>query len=121
MGISRAAEASSSRGTITVEIPNSDHKWKAGMVASVFFDLDVRPRIIVPAAALSITDQGAFVYVVEEGKAKRTAVDFQVIDNDTAEITKGLEAGKKIIIEGINQVGDGLAVNVVEGQPGAKQ
>jgi membrane fusion protein (multidrug efflux system) len=121
IGIARAAEESSSRGTITVEIPNSDHKWKAGMVASIFFDLNVKPRIMVPAAALSITDEGSFVYVVDDGKAKRTPVEFQVIDNDTTEITKGLEAGAKIVVEGINQVGDGLAVNVVDDKPEAKQ
>lgn len=113
IGISRSAEIQSSRGTITVEVANDDHRWKAGMIATVRFDLDVRPRVVLPASAVSITDQGNYIFVVEAAKAVRLPVSFSIIDNDSVEITKGLDAGKEVIVQGVNQVGDGVAVTVV--------
>lgn len=114
VGVSRSAEGSSSRGTVTVEIPNSEHHWKAGMVAIVAFDLDTKPRVVIPTSALSITDQGAFVFTVEEGKAKRQRVKFNAVDNDHVEILEGLSAGATVVTEGVSQIGDEVALKVVE-------
>jgi multidrug efflux pump subunit AcrA (membrane-fusion protein) len=118
ISISRAAESSSSRGTITVGIANDDHSWKAGMVAEVSFDLDYQQRMVVPASALSVSDQGAFVFTVVDATAQRTAVKFFVLDNDRVEITSGLQPGQQVITQGVNQVGDGIAVKVVEENKG---
>jgi multidrug efflux pump subunit AcrA (membrane-fusion protein) len=112
--IARAAESTASRGTVTLEIDNPDHSWKSGMVALVDFALDVKPRLVVPASALSITDQGPFVYAVKDGKAQRVPVKFTVIDNDSVELTSGIEAGAQLVTEGVNQIGDGSAVKVVD-------
>jgi multidrug efflux pump subunit AcrA (membrane-fusion protein) len=119
-GIARAAESTAARGTVTLEIPNTDHTWKAGMVATVAFDLDVKPRMVVPASSLSITDQGSFVFLVKDGKAERAPVKFSVIDNDRVEILEGVAAGASLVTEGVNQVGDGVAVKVVEDDAGGK-
>lgn len=121
IGISRAAELQSSRGTVTVEVDNADHFWKAGMVATVRFDLDLRPRIVLPASAVSITDQGNFVFVIKDSRANRVPIVFNVIDNDKVEITEGLRAGAEVIVQGVNQVGDGVAVNVVPRKSGAPE
>ncbi len=112
--IARAAEAASGRGTVHVDVNNPDHRWKAGMVANITFDLDTKPRIVVPAPALSITDQGSFVFVVQDNVAKRLSVKFVVIDNDQVEILEGLPEGSQLITEGVSQVGDSLPVKIVE-------
>ncbi len=117
-GITRAADSSTSRGTVSVEIENADHQWKAGMVATVSFDLETKLRLILPASSLSITDQGSFTFVVTDGKAKRMPVTFYVIDNDRVEILGGLEEGQEVITQGVNQVGDGVAVNIVSPEQG---
>lgn len=114
VGVSRSAEGSSSRGTVTVEITNADHHWKAGMIAIVAFDLDTKPRLVVPTSALSITDQGDFVFTVEDGKAKRQRVTFATVDNDNVEILEGLTPGATVVTEGVSQVGDDVAVKVVD-------
>lgn len=112
--ISRAAEAASGRGEVHVEVDNADHRWKAGMVANVAFDLDTKPRIVIPSPALSITDQGSFVFVVQDDKAKRVGVKFAVVDNDRIEVLEGLPEGSQVITEGVSQVGDSLPVKIVE-------
>ena len=119
IGIARAAESTASRASVTIEVENSDHKWKVGMVALVAFDLDIKPRIVVPASSLAITDQGSFVFLVKDGKAKRQPVNFSVIDNDNVEILQGIESGSQLITEGLNQIGDGLAVKVIEDDVGS--
>jgi membrane fusion protein (multidrug efflux system) len=114
IGITRSAETSSSRGTISVEIQNTNHQWKSGMISTVALDLDTKPRLIVPATALSITDQGGFVFAVNDSVSKRMPVKFEAIDNDRVEITEGLTSGIQIVTQGVNQVSDGLTVKVVE-------
>ena len=84
------------------------------MVANVAFDLEPKKRLVIPAVALSITDQGNFVFVVKENKAKRTRVQFNVIDNDRIEILEGLNEQDQVITEGTSQVGDDADVKVME-------
>jgi multidrug efflux pump subunit AcrA (membrane-fusion protein) len=112
--VSRAADAASGRGAVTIEVANADHGWKAGMVATIAFDLDVKPRIVVPAGSVSITDAGTYVYTVVEDKAKKRPVRIAVIDNDRVEITSGVEAGEVLVTAGMNQLSDGGAVRVLD-------
>ncbi len=112
--ISRAAEAASGRGAVHIEVENHDHRWKAGMVAGISLDLDTKPRIVIPATALAITDKGAFVFVAQDDKAKRLPVNFVVIDNDQVEIIDGLAEGSQLITEGVSQVGDASPIKIVE-------
>lgn len=116
IGIARAADPNASRGSVTIEINNANHRWKAGMVGLVSFDLDMRPRLVLPATSLIITDQGSFVYLVRENKAVRQLVQYSVIDNDQIEILEGLSDGAQVITEGANQVADGLSVQVIDEQ-----
>ncbi len=116
IGIARAADPNASRGSVTIEINNANHRWKAGMVGLVSFALDVRLRLVLPATSLIITDQGSFVYLVRDGKAVRQPVQYSVIDNDQIEILDGLSDGAQVIIEGANQVADGLTVQVIDEQ-----
>ena len=111
--IARSAESGSGRGSAIIETVNPDRSWRAGMVAKITLDLDPRRRILISARALSITDQGAFVYVVEEGKAKRLEVKFDVVDADYVEITEGLKESSQLVIAGGNLISDGLPVKIV--------
>lgn len=104
---------SSSRGTVNLEINNDDHLWKAGMVANFLIEIDRRPRLLVPGAALSLTDQGHYVYVVQEGKAVKKPVTFQPFDHDYAEVTRGLDPGSELIVEGVHLVSDGMTIRII--------
>lgn len=112
--IARAADLTSGRGSITVNIDNAKRDWRSGMYARFRFELSPRERIIIKASSLIITDQGAFVYTVEGDKAKRVAVKFQMMDSDTVEITEGLGTNSKIVTAGANLLGDQSPVKIVE-------
>jgi RND family efflux transporter MFP subunit len=114
ISVARAGDTASARGTVVVEVPNEEHTWRAGMVGLVELDLQPRDRMMIPASALTITDQGAFVFVADGDKAKRLEVEFQVIDSDTVEITKGIADKAEVVVVGANLLSPDAPINVIE-------
>lgn len=112
LAVARSAEVGSGRGSVTVEIPNEQRNWRSGMNATVTFLLEPRLRTIIDASSLTITNDGAYVYAVEGDVAKRKMVEFEVIDNDTVEIIKGLNAEEVIITVGSNLVSNNAPVEI---------
>lgn len=110
--IARAAESGSGRGALTVELNNSDHAFKSGVVALASLELDTRERLLLPVAALRISDQGAAVFRVEDNKAKRVKVDYTLFNNDTVEILSGLAENDVVVSVGAHQLFDGAEVRI---------
>jgi multidrug efflux pump subunit AcrA (membrane-fusion protein) len=115
--IARAAEAGSGRGGLTVELNNEDHAFKSGVVALATLELDTRERLLLPASALRISDQGAAVFKVNEGKAQRVKVSYSLFNNDLVEVHSGINENDRIVSVGAHQLFDGAEVkedNAVE-------
>ncbi|MBP9707010.1 MAG: HlyD family efflux transporter periplasmic adaptor subunit [Oligoflexales bacterium] len=113
IAISRSAEAASGRGSVTIEVDNSNHNLRSGMVAKINIHIEPRQRFIIPAAALTITENGAFVYSIEKALAKRHRVEFEVLDNDLVEITSGIDKKAMIVVAGHNQLSSDRNVKVI--------
>ena len=113
VSIARAAAADAGRGSFTVEMDNKDHKVRAGTIVTATVALGARPRLVIPAGSLRITDQGAYVFVAQEEKAKRVAIEFQMLNASNVEVTKGLSAGSALIVSGSNQLSDDAAIKIV--------
>ncbi|MBM4251775.1 MAG: HlyD family efflux transporter periplasmic adaptor subunit [Deltaproteobacteria bacterium] len=114
VSIARSADPGSGRGRVTVEIANPERDWRAGMYARLTFELAPRPRMLLSAGALIITDQGAYVYEADGSEAKRTAVQFRIVNPDTVEITEGVTPNAKIVIAGANLLSDKSRVQIVD-------
>lgn len=112
--IARAAESGSGRGALTVELNNSDYAFKSGVVALASLELDTRDRLLLPASALRISDQGAAVFKVVENKAKRVRVQYELFNNDTVEILSGLAENETVVSVGAHQLFDGAEVKVAD-------
>jgi hypothetical protein len=69
--------------------------------------------MLVSSAALNITDQGTYVFVIEDGKAVKKTVRYTLIDSDTVEIVDGVDDGAAVVVAGGNYLTDKAAVNVV--------
>ncbi len=121
VSIARAADSVSGRGSAVIEVENKDHKWRVGMIARVQVDLEPKMRMLVSSAALNITDQGTYVFVIENATAKRTPVKFALVDSDTAEILEGIDDGAAIVVAGGNFVTDKAAVTVIADDPADKK
>jgi HlyD family secretion protein len=70
--------------------------------------------IRVPVSALLGEEQGAFVEVIAEGKAKKLPVKVGARDAQWAEIAEGLSEGAQVIVQGNYALPDGTPVRAEE-------
>jgi membrane fusion protein, multidrug efflux system len=116
---------SSSTGTreARAELPNPDGVLRPGEFVRVVLRGAVRPNAVtVPQRAVMEGPQGKFVYVIDE---KSTAQARPVEAGEWAGgnqwiITKGLQGGEKVIVDGVMKIGPGAPVKVAE-KPAEKQ
>jgi multidrug efflux pump subunit AcrA (membrane-fusion protein) len=112
--IARAADSGSGRGSVTVEVDNPQRDWRSGIFAHLVFDVEPKERLLLGAGSLVITDQNAFVYVVEGEVVRKKTVSFVPFDADQVEILDGLVSGSLVVTEGSNLLGDGSLVQVID-------
>jgi len=95
------------------ELPNQDGLLKPGMFMSVVLRGDAVSALMVPEAAL-VPERGVdYLFVVSGGKASRRKVAIGRRRPGQVEITAGLRAGERVIVEGTQKVRDGAVVREV--------
>ncbi len=111
------ADAMTKRFLVEVRQDNatSSVKFISGTVVNVSVVLKKvaqdEKNIILPITALEITQNGNFVFLIENGKAKKTKVDIVKIDGETAEVKIDASPETSLIVGGNKLVRDGEAVN----------
>ncbi len=102
--VSRSAQAlTTTTRTMPVEIliPNRDETIKPGEFARVTLILGENPAALtLPPEAVLRDNNGTYVYVVENGLAKRRDVQIGVTENGRLEITSGLDGTEQVIVTG---------------------
>src|SRR5690606_2614237 len=98
---------------VQAEIPNDKDMLRAGMSfrVEVRFPGDVFPS--VDPLAIQWGTDGSFVWVVREGKAKRTPV--RIVQRNTENVliaADGIAPGDTVVTEGVHAVRDGAEVLV---------
>lgn len=114
--VSTVAPAAGQTGmyTVKIELDNADGMIKAGMMAEVSFTAEkAEDTIVLPRNAVLTKDDETYVYVVEDGAAKKVNVELGIEAADTIEIAGGLKDGDAVIVKGQTYVSDGEAVNVL--------
>ncbi len=119
--VARAADPSTGRGTFDIEVDNVSRSLRAGMTGTAKIKVDPKPRIILPAQAVILTDEGAFVYAVDNNIAIRKAVKYDMLNNDVLEILSGIDNDTLIATSGNNILSDKAAVRVLNGKPGEQK
>lgn len=94
---------------------NANGKFRAGLSAKVYFSVTPKGAkgIMVPTEALSPSDKGYAVFVIQNGVAKPVAVTISNRTETDAVITSGIKSGDSIIISNMLRVGDGTPVQAV--------
>jgi membrane fusion protein (multidrug efflux system) len=105
------------------ELPNAKGELRAGEFVRVVLSGAVRPNaIVVPQRAVLEGPQGKFVYLVNaESRAEPRPVE---AGDWTAEgwiITKGLNPGERVIVDGVLRIGPGAPVKVADEAAAAAQ
>jgi len=110
-----------STGTVKLkaQLPNSNGKLFPNQFVNVRMVVDThRNVIVVPTAAVQLGAQGPVVYVVKsDSTVEVRPVKTGAVEGGMTEVTSGLEAGERVITDGVDRIREGAKVEVV--QPGA--
>jgi membrane fusion protein, multidrug efflux system len=99
---------------VKARIPNAERKLRGGMFASVDLTLQLRDSaIVIPEPALMSNGDKFSVFVVDEkGIAQPRAIQVGYRLAGKAEILTGLNAGDKVVVEGLQKLRPGSAVKM---------
>jgi membrane fusion protein (multidrug efflux system) len=99
-------------------VPNADLVLKPGLFARVTIVVDRRENaMLIPESAIVPDGIGKIVYVVDNGKAKRVAVELGKRLPGKVEIVKGLTPEMVVISSGQMRLRDGSTLAIKNAQP----
>jgi multidrug efflux system membrane fusion protein len=104
-------------GTIKLRaiFQNGDEKLFPNQFVNINLKLStLRAATVVPAAAIQRASFGTFVYVIKpDGKATIRKVTLGVSEGDRVAVTEGVAPGERIVLEGVDALQEGVAVEIV--------
>lgn len=98
--------------TVRAVLANGDRRLKPGMLLTVGIQSAARQSLSVPELAIVAEGDDSYVFVIEQGKAKRVAVRTGLRQNGRVEILEGVTPRQRVIVEGVVKVTDGQRVRL---------
>ena len=104
-------------GTIRLRavFDNKDDKLFPNQFVNVSLQLStLRAATVVPSATIQRASFGTFVYVVKpDGKATIRKVTLGAAEGDRVAVTEGVQAGERVVLEGVDSLQEGVTVEVI--------
>ncbi len=94
---------------VSVERPG---KAMAGMTARVSVEVTAPLALALPLGAVRVDQGHAWVYVIEQGTARRREVGLGLSDGRSVQVTRGLDDGPLVAVTNVSLLADGTAVKV---------
>ncbi|HWL62754.1 MAG TPA: efflux RND transporter periplasmic adaptor subunit [Steroidobacteraceae bacterium] len=95
---------------VRAAVPNADLALKPGMYLTVALSQDQRPALVIPEEALVPEQARQFVYLVRGDTVEKREVTLGRRQPGFVEITDGVRAGDRVVIEGTMKLRDGSLV-----------
>lgn len=96
---------------VRAELPNPDHALRAGMLMTVNVLQPARGVLAIPEISVEQVGTESFVYRVGAGdKVERIGVELGDRRDGKVEISKGLEAGARVVVDGTVKLRDGSTI-----------
>lgn len=73
--------------------------------------------VTIPQDAVQYGSAGTYVYIIEENKAHIRQVQLGAVDNGLIAVESGLEPGAQVVLEGLDRLRPGRAVEVITDLP----
>ncbi|MDQ2641141.1 MAG: efflux RND transporter periplasmic adaptor subunit [Pseudomonadota bacterium] len=105
---------------VRAAVPNADLALKPGMFLTVALSQDRRPALVIPEEALVPEQARQFVYLVRGDAVEKREVTLGRREPGFVEITDGVRAGDRVVIEGTMKLRDGSLVRDADA-PGAAE
>lgn len=101
--------------TVRAHIDNTDAVLRPGMLLTIKMQLNERESLVVPEQAVIVNGQRQYVYALDNANvARQVDITLGRRRPGIVEVLSGLQAGQRIITEGVNQVRPGQTVQVSE-------
>lgn len=111
--LDRAVDMQTGTLKIRLEFPNPNRALKDGMSCNIRVENKFSDQVVViPNKAVTEQMGEFFVYVIEQDTARQHKVKAGKVVGKNIIILDGLTAGEQIVIEGIQKLRDGVAVQV---------
>jgi len=117
--IENTVDATTGMATVRANIPNADELLWPGTLVSARVTLRTEDAVNVPTAAVQVSQQGNFVYVVKDGVATVTPVKVARLLGDETVIESGVNDGDVVVTDGHLLLTNGVRVTVRERKAGA--
>lgn len=104
-------EAGATAFDVTIQMDPADTNLKIGMTGTADVIVDTKQgAVVVPIDAVVEKKGQKYVYRVVDGKAVLTEVSIGLTTDSDVEITKGVEAGDRVVVKGVEKLKDGQSV-----------
>lgn len=108
--IENAVDSATGMAMIRATMPNADELLWPGTLVTARLTLRTEESIAVPAAAVQVSQQGTFVYVVGDGTARVRPVKVSRTQGGDTILESGLLGGEAVVTDGHLQLSDGARV-----------
>ena len=108
--IENTVDPTTGMATIRATMPNKDDFLWPGTLVTAEMTLRIEDAVTVPSNAISVSQTGSFVFVVNDGKAKVQPVKVERQFGDDSVITAGLKGGETVVTEGQLLLSNGTRV-----------
>ncbi|MCG8476321.1 MAG: efflux RND transporter periplasmic adaptor subunit, partial [Cytophagales bacterium] len=104
---------------LEARIPSSSYHLQPNLLAMVqLTDLAVRSAMVLPTKVLQRDNKGVYVYVIEEKDGQPVAEKRHVLAKSNYKgatyVSKGLNPGERVIVDGYRQVAPGTVVKIIQ-------
>ena len=105
--------------TLRATMPNENEVLWPGTLVTTDLTLAEEEAVVVPTAAIQVSQTGDFVYVVANGIAKVQPVKVERAFDNVTVVSSGLSGGEAVVTDGQLLLSNGTHVNARSGKPAA--
>jgi membrane fusion protein (multidrug efflux system) len=103
---------------LRASIGNADNKFRPGQFVKVEALVETRDsQVVVPEEAILLAGGQAWVFVVEDDRAQKRAVEVGQRSPGKVEILTGIRAGDRLVVGGQHRLSAGSRVEIVSNEP----
>jgi len=99
---------------VRAKVPNPKDRLRPGMSFRVTLELEGDTYPVVPEVAVQWGGDGAYVWAVRDGKARRVGVDIVQRREGRVLLNAELEAGMPVVVEGVQRMREAQAVSPLD-------
>ena len=109
--IENTVDTATGMATVRATMPNNDERLWPGTLVTIEMTLREEEAVVVPAAAIQVSQTGDFVFVVANGKSKVQHVKVERQVAGMSVIANGLNGGETVVTDGQLQLSEGTSVD----------